>query len=104
VLVNFIFPNVDVVYSIAFPVGIVLAVFFGIYAIVGPMTLAVLPLNILLSMIMFHLSKQSFDEVGLEVRQNRLGYLGYLLTYQLFMSPVSVAGYAQELFGARRRW
>ena len=32
------------------------------------------------------------------------GYLGYLLTYQLFMSPVSVAGYAQELFGAARRW
>jgi len=29
------------------------------------MTLAVLPLNIGLSMIMFHLSKRSFDEVGL---------------------------------------
>jgi len=24
--------------------------------------------------------------------------------YHLFMSPVSVAGYAQELFGAARRW
>jgi hypothetical protein len=32
------------------------------------------------------------------------GFLGYLLTYQLFMSPVSVAGYFQELFGARGRW
>ena len=53
---------------------------------------------------MFHFSRQSFEEVGLKVRQNRLGYLGYLLTYQLFMSPVSVAGYAQELFGAARRW
>jgi biofilm PGA synthesis N-glycosyltransferase PgaC len=68
------------------------------------MTLAVLPLNIALSMIMFHLSRKSFDEIGLHVRQNRLGFLGYLLTYQLFMSPVSVAGYAQELFGAKRRW
>jgi biofilm PGA synthesis N-glycosyltransferase PgaC len=104
VLVNFVFPYVDVVYSIAFPIGIVLAVFFGNFAIVGPMTLAVLPLNVALSMIMFHLSRKSFDEVGLQVRQNRLGFLGYLLTYQLFMSPVSVAGYAQELFGARRRW
>ena len=72
--------------------------------IVGPMTLAVLPLNLLLSGIMFHLSRQSFDEVGLRVRQNRLDFLGHLLTYQLFMSPVSVAGYAQELFGAARRW
>jgi poly-beta-1,6-N-acetyl-D-glucosamine synthase len=103
VLVNFVFPYVDVVFSIAFPIGIVLAL-FGNFAIVGPMTLAVLPLNVMLSMIMFHLSKQSFDEVGLKVRQNRLGYFGYLLTYQLFMSPVSVAGYAQELFGAARRW
>jgi biofilm PGA synthesis N-glycosyltransferase PgaC len=104
VLVNFVFPYIDLVYSIAFPIGIVLAVFFGNFAIVGPMTLAVLPLNIGLSMIMFHLSRKSFDEIGLKVRTNRLGFLGYLLTYQLFMSPISVAGYAQELFGARRRW
>jgi poly-beta-1,6-N-acetyl-D-glucosamine synthase len=103
VLVNFVFPYVDVVFSIAFPIGIVLAM-FGNFAIVGPMTLAVLPLNVMLSMIMFHLSKRSFNEVGLRVRQNRLGYFGYLFTYQLFMSPVSVAGYAQELFGAARRW
>ena len=103
VLVNFVFPYIDVVFSIAFPIGIVLA-FFGNFAIVGPMTLAVLPLNLLLAAIMFHFSRASFEEVGLKVRQNRLGYLGYLLTYQLFMSPVSVAGYVQELFGAARRW
>jgi len=103
VLVNFIFPYVDLVYSIAFPIGIVLAL-FGNFAIVGPMTLAVLPLNVLISGIMFHLSRQSFEEVGLKVRQNRLGFLGYLLTYQLIMSPVSVFGYTQELFGMSRRW
>lgn len=103
VAVNFIFPFVDSVYSIAFPIGIVLAC-FGNFAIVGPMTLAVIPLNIALSMIMYHLSRQSFREVGLTVRRNRLGYLAYLLTYQLFMSPISVAGYVQELFRARRNW
>jgi poly-beta-1,6-N-acetyl-D-glucosamine synthase len=103
VLVNFVFPYVDIVYSIAFPVGIVLAL-FGNFAIVGPMTLAVLPLNLLLSTIMFHMSRQAFEGVGLQGRRNRLGFLGYLLAYQLFMSPISVAGYAQELFGTRRRW
>ncbi|HEX8753462.1 MAG TPA: glycosyltransferase family 2 protein [Solirubrobacterales bacterium] len=103
VVVNFVFPFVDLVYSIAFPIGIVLAL-FGNFAIVGPMTIAVLPLNLLLSLIMFRLSRQSFDEVGLKVRQNRLGFLGYVFTYQLFMSPISVAGYAQELFGMTRRW
>jgi biofilm PGA synthesis N-glycosyltransferase PgaC len=103
VLVNFLFPFVDGVYSIAFPIGIVLAC-FGNFAIVGPMTLAVLPLNLLLSGIMFRLSRQAFEEVGLKVRRNYLGYLGYLLTYQLVMSPVSVAGYVQELVRAPRDW
>lgn len=103
VLVNFVFPYIDVVYSVAFPIGILLAL-TGNFAIVGPMTLAVLPLNLLLAAIMFHFSRESFEEVGLEIRQNRRGYLGYLLTYQLFMSPVSVAGYTKELFGAARRW
>ena len=103
VLVNFVFPYIDLVYSIAFPIGILLAL-TGNFAIVGPMTLAVLPLNLLLAGIMFHFSRASFEEVGLKVRKNWFGYLGYLLTYQLFMSPVSVAGYAKELFGAARRW
>ena len=103
VLVNFVFPYVDGVYSIAFPIGIVLAL-FGNFAIVGPMTLAVLPLNFILSMIMFRLSRSSFEEVGLKVRRNFLGFLGYLLTYQLFMSPISVAGYVQELFRVERNW
>jgi hypothetical protein len=40
VLVNFVFPFIDVVYSVAFPIGIVLAL-FGNFAIVGPMTLVI---------------------------------------------------------------
>jgi len=103
VLVNFVFPYVDIVYTVAFPIGIGLAL-TGNFAIVGPMTLAVLPLNVALSLIMLHLNRGSFREIGLKVRRNRLGFLTYLLAYQLVMSPVSVAGYAQEVFGARRRW
>ncbi len=104
VIVDYVFPYVDFVYSIAFPVGIILAVFFGIYAIVGPLTLLVLPLNMILSGIMFKLSRGSFEEVGLSVRKNWKGFFSYLLLYQLFMSPVSVAGYAQELFRTKRKW
>jgi biofilm PGA synthesis N-glycosyltransferase PgaC len=103
VLVNFVFPFVDVVYTIAFPAGLVLAL-FGNFAIVGPVTLVVLPLNLALSAVMFRLSRQSFGEVGLKVRRNRLGFLAYLLAYQLVMSPISVAGYTQEMLGTRRRW
>jgi biofilm PGA synthesis N-glycosyltransferase PgaC len=102
-MVNFVFPYIDLVYSIAFPIGIALAL-TGNFAIVGPMTIAVLPLNLCLSGIMFHLSRRSFEEVGLKVRRNRLGFLAYVFTYQLVMSPISVAGYTQELIRARRRW
>ncbi|HEY7122086.1 MAG TPA: glycosyltransferase [Solirubrobacterales bacterium] len=104
ILVDYVFPYVDLVYSIAFPVGIVLALAFQNYAIVGPLTLLVLPLNMILSGIMFKLSRDSFREVGLRVRRNVRGFFGYLLLYQLFMSPVSVVGYAQELFRTKRSW
>ena len=103
VLVNFVFPYIDLVYSIAFPIGIALAL-TGNFAIVGPMTIAVLPLNLCLSGIMFGLSRRSFEEVGLRVRRNKLGFLAYAFTYQLLMSPISVAGYTQELLRARRHW
>ncbi|HEY6638588.1 MAG TPA: glycosyltransferase [Solirubrobacterales bacterium] len=104
ILVDYIFPYVDFVYSIAFPVGIVLALGFQNYAIVGPLTLLVLPLNMILSGIMFKLSRDSFREVGLRVRRNVKGFFSYLLLYQLFMSPVSVVGYVQELFRTKRNW
>ena len=104
IVVDYVFPYVDVVYSIAFPVGIILALGFQNYAIVGPLTLLVLPLNMILSGIMFKLSRDSFREVGLHVRRNIKGFLGYLLLYQLFMSPVSVVGYVQELFRTKRNW
>jgi poly-beta-1,6-N-acetyl-D-glucosamine synthase len=103
VFINFAFPFIDLVYSIAFPIGIALAL-TGNFAIVGPMTLLVLPLNVGLALLMYRFGREAFREVGLRVRRNRIGFLGYLLTYQLVMSPVSVAGYAQELAGAARRW
>jgi biofilm PGA synthesis N-glycosyltransferase PgaC len=104
VMVDYIFPYVDFVFSIAFPVGIVLALGWQDYAIVGPLTLLVLPLNMILSGIMFKLSRDSFEEVGLRVRKNKKGFFSYLLLYQFFMSPVSVVGYTQELFKTKRNW
>jgi len=53
---------------------------------------------------MFKLSRDSFREVGLRVRRNVKGFFSYLLLYQLFMSPVSVAGYVQEIFRTQRNW
>lgn len=103
VLVDFTFPYIDLVYSTAIPVGIVLAA-FGNFAIIGPVSVAVLPMNLGLAWLMLRLNRRSFEEVGLELRQNRTGFLSYLLIYQLMTSPVSVQGYVQELCRARRSW
>ena len=103
IAINFLFPWVDCCYTFAFLPGLVLAC-FGNFAIVGPLTLAVLPLNLLLSWLMFRLQRGVFGEMDLRIRQNRWGYLSYLLFYQPMMSPIAVSGYAKGLMGSKRRW
>jgi biofilm PGA synthesis N-glycosyltransferase PgaC len=98
-----IFPLLDLTYTVAFPAGLVMAA-FGNFAIVGPMTLAVLPLNLAMAGALFARERAVFAELGLHVRRNRRGFLAYLLLYQLIQSPISVSGYLLELRGARRVW
>ena len=98
-----IFPFLDLTYTLAIPAGLVLAA-FGNFAIVGPMTLAVLPLNLVMCGALFARERAVFAELGLHVRRNRRGFLAYFLLYQLIQSPISVSGYILELRGARRVW
>jgi biofilm PGA synthesis N-glycosyltransferase PgaC len=100
---NFLFPYLDCCFTFAFLPGLVLA-FTGNFMIVGPMTLLVLPLNVLISAAMYVRQRSIFGEVGLRVRRNRSGFLFYVLLYQFVMAPVSVAGYFLEISGARRNW
>ena len=76
----------------------------GNFAIVGPMTLLVLPLNALLGGVMFVHQRHVFSTVNLRVRKNRSGLLFYFFCYQFVMSPISLAGYVLETVRARRRW
>jgi poly-beta-1,6-N-acetyl-D-glucosamine synthase len=103
VVADMLFPYLDLTFTMAFIPGIVLAA-FGNYAIVGPATLAVLPLNILIAGIMYRRQRGSFAQAGLRVRQSVIGFVAYLLFYQLVMSPVSLAGYVEEFFQTARRW
>ncbi|CAB4871185.1 unannotated protein [freshwater metagenome] len=103
IAINCLFPWVDLCYTFAFLPGLVLAC-FGNFAIVGPLTVAVLPLNILLSWLMYRLQRGVYEEMRLKVRENRWGFVGYLLLYQPIMSPIAVSGYAQKLLRRPRRW
>ena len=97
-------PALDLAYTFIWLPGLVLAC-FGIFWVVGPYTLAVLPLTLLVDWLLYRFQRrQVFDPLGLRVRKNKLGFVCYVLMFQMVMSPVSVMGYAQELFRLRRRW
>jgi biofilm PGA synthesis N-glycosyltransferase PgaC len=100
---NLLFPWLDFVYTAAFLPGVVLAL-FGIYWIAGPMTLALLPMALLMNLLMYCISVRMFDTQGLRVRRNIAGFLIYTFAYSLILQPVSAAGYASELLGLRKSW
>ena len=103
IAVNYLFPFLDGMYSLAFLPGIVLAC-AGNFMIAGPMTAAVLPMNMLISYAMLHRQRIVFRQTGLRIRRNYTGFLCYMLLYAPIMSPVSFVGYLKELTGAQRRW
>ena len=100
---NLFFPWLDLAFTLCFMPGIVLA-FFGIYWIVGPMTLALLPLSLLMNGAMYRVSARMFNAEGLHVRYNPWGFAMYALGYSLFLQPACVFGYLSELFGLRKTW
>jgi biofilm PGA synthesis N-glycosyltransferase PgaC len=100
---NFLFPLLDATFTLAFIPGIVLAC-TGNFAIVGPMTLIVLPLNAVLGGAMYFHQRRVFAAVNLRVRKNWSGLIFYFFFYQYMMSPISLAGYTLETFRARRAW
>jgi biofilm PGA synthesis N-glycosyltransferase PgaC len=102
--IDLLIPALDVAYALVWLPGLVLAA-TGRYWIVGPYTLAVLPLTLVVNAILYRFQRRRvFNLLGLRVRRNTLGFLGFVLTYQMLMSPVAVVGYGQELLGLRRRW
>jgi biofilm PGA synthesis N-glycosyltransferase PgaC len=103
VAANCLFPYLDTVYTVAIPVGLVLAL-TGNFLIVGPMTAAVLPISLTIALTMYVRQRAVFRMLGLRIRRNLLGFVLYVLVYQLVMSPISVSGYATELVRARRVW
>lgn len=103
IAINCLFVWMDLCYTFAFLPGVVLAL-TGNFALVGPVTLAVIPLNLLISGLMYHLQRGVFDETHMSLRRNVLGFLLYSFAFQPMMSPVAVKGYFQEFFSRPRDW
>ncbi|MCD6356885.1 MAG: glycosyltransferase family 2 protein [Anaerolineaceae bacterium] len=101
--VDLFIPYLDFIFTFCWMPGLVLA-FFGIYWIVGPMTLFVLPITFASYYILYRYQRHVFKELDLKVRKNRFGFFLFILAYQMLMSPIAVWGYIQELFGLDRIW
>lgn len=101
---NLTFPFNDIIFLFVFVPGIFAAVFFKIYAIVGLMTLLLLPLALTINSIMFSKHIRTFALLGLRVRKNRLGFMFYMLIYQMLMAPASVSGYMAEFLKLSKSW
>jgi biofilm PGA synthesis N-glycosyltransferase PgaC len=102
--IDLLIPLLDIGYGLIWIPGVVLAL-FGFPIIVGTWTLAVLPITLLVyGGLRRYQRRRIFAPLDLKVRHNPVGYVAFILGYQLLCSMASLAGYAQELFGARRRW
>lgn len=97
------FPLMDVAFTFGFIPGLVLAL-MGHYWIVGPMTLSLFPIAILINWLMYRTENKMFAEQGLHVRRNITGFLVYLLPYNIILQPAAVLGYVVEFLGLKKVW
>jgi biofilm PGA synthesis N-glycosyltransferase PgaC len=104
IYLNLLFPYLDMAFLLVLIPGVIAAVFFQIYIVVGFLTLILIPLILFVNAIMFTHQRAIFRRHGLKVRRNILGFLWYTVIYQFLMSPASLMGYSAELFNLRKQW
>jgi biofilm PGA synthesis N-glycosyltransferase PgaC len=104
--VDQVLPFLDAAYALAIPAGIALAL-TGRFWIIGPITLAVLPVSLAVGGLLFARQRRAMAEVGIAVRSSGKDYVGlgaFVLVYQLMVSPIALSGYVTETLRLRRRW
>lgn len=103
IALDLLFPVLDFSYTFIYIPGVILAL-LGFFWIAGPMTLAVLPVSVLINYVMYRNQRKVFSELDLRIRKNKMGLILYTLIYQMLLSPVCVWGYAQEMTGYAKKW
>ncbi len=101
--IDILIPAIDVIYTLVWLPGLIMAM-FGKYYIVGPYTLLVLPLSFFAAWVMYRSQRASFNELNLIVRKNSIGFILYVLFFQMFASPISVYGYLREFLNLKKIW
>lgn len=85
--------------------GIILALLFHNWLIVGPMTLLLLPLTFIFFIIMLLVEyNRVFKPLNLKIRKHWIALLIFILTYSILLSPACIKGYLQEFLKTKRKW
>jgi biofilm PGA synthesis N-glycosyltransferase PgaC len=100
---NLLFPLLDLAFTVGFIPGLILAM-FGHFWIVGPMTLALIPMGLTINIFMFWMEVKMFRHRELHVRNNPLGFMIYVFVYSLLLQPICLMGYLSEIFNFRKSW
>ncbi|MWV28799.1 glycosyltransferase [Erythrobacter sp. GH3-10] len=100
---NLMFISIDLAFTLAFIPGLLLAA-FGIFWLAGPVTLLVLPLAGLWNIVIFRIQTRMLRRNDIEMKKSFAGFLLFAFIYPFIMQPVSVWGYASELFGRKKEW
>ena len=100
---NLFFPLLDLIFTLAFLPGIVLAL-FGYFWIVGPITLVLIPMGMMMNYFMYRIGCRLFAQNGLKVRFNISGFFIYSLLFSIIMQPIALTGYFAELLNLRKTW
>jgi biofilm PGA synthesis N-glycosyltransferase PgaC len=101
---NFLMPYLDLTYAVAMPIGLFEAL-QGNFVIVGPLTLAVMPVNLLVIAFMRRGQRRAYDRAQLpHPGRDLAGFVGFLFAYHLITAPAACTGYLAEAVRIRKRW
>lgn len=85
--------------------GLIAAILFHNFLIVGFITLLLLPITVLVFSVMYISEyKRVYKRLNIKCSKNYLSFIVFMLFYSIIMSPICVWGYLQEFIGAKRKW
>lgn len=101
---NLFFPYIDISYMLFFLPSVIAAVFFKCYLMAGILTLLLLPLGITLNLVIITIQQRINKKVGLSYNNDIIGFILFILFFQLIQTPATIVGYFSEIFKMKKSW
>lgn len=101
---DYLVPLLDIGVVFFWVPGVILFI-FGYPLIFAWLSMLVVPVTlVILGLLRRWELRHVLKPLGLEVEDNRRGFIGYVLVFQLLISAAAIWGYVQFFAGAKRKW